>query len=384
MDIYTKKSRWKIYLAIAGVIIILISMFYTNYLVKKLKAEEVKKANLVSSAISSAGKMPLDYDLNLHYEVIGSNETIPIVIEDEKGKLTGHLYDEALLEDQEFLKGEKEKIIETGGNIIEGVGYAKYIYFKNSNLIRLLSYLPYIQFLLISAFIAAGYFSFSTARRSEQNQVWAGMAKETAHQLGTPISAIIAWIEHLKIEAEGNPDQMEIIGELRNDVTRLELIADRFSKIGSEPVLEKINIYDELEKCRVYMERRASRKVKFNFPNPTTNPIFVNINPPLFDWVIENLLRNSLDAMDGSGDITVFVEEEGNEVSINLSDTGKGIPANKFKTVFEPGFTTKKRGWGLGLSLAKRIIDNYHKGKIFVKNSKLDGGTTFCIKLPTS
>jgi signal transduction histidine kinase len=132
------------------------------------------------------------------------------------------------------------------------------------------------------------------------------------------------------------------------------------------------------------MERRASRKVKFNFPNPTTNPIFVNINPPLFDWVIENLLRNSLDAMDGSGDITVFVEEEGNEVSINLSDTGKGIPANKFKTVFEPGFTTKKRGWGLGLSLAKRIIDNYHKGKIFVKNSKLDGGTTFCIKLPTS
>jgi len=384
MDIYTKKSRWKIYLAVAGVIIILISMFYTNFLVKKLKAEEVKKANQVSLALSSIDKMPLDYDLTLHGEIVGANETIPIIMEDEKGNLAGHLYDVTEENDQEFLKKEKEKIIKYGGNVIDGIGYYKKIYFKNSNLIRLLSYLPYIQFLLISAFIAAGYFSFSTARRSEQNQVWAGMAKETAHQLGTPISAIIAWIEHLKLGAEGNPDQLEIIDELRNDVTRLELIADRFSKIGSEPDLEKINIYEELEKCRMYMERRASRKVAFNFPNPAANPIFVNINPPLFDWVVENLLRNSLDAMGGSGDITVFVEEEGKEVSINLSDTGKGIPASKFKTVFEPGFTTKKRGWGLGLSLAKRIIDNYHKGKIFVKNSKLDGGTTFCIKLPTN
>ena len=271
-------------------------------LVKKLKIEEEKKAEMYKLALKrkSDPNLPLDYEFRLE-DLATSNENTPIIIEDELGNLEGKNVSKPGSEDfdQEFLLKSRDQMIKKGFPVIEGTGYSRYIYFENSYIIKLLTYLPLIQLLLISAFIAAGYLSFSTARRSEQNQVWAGMAKETAHQLGTPISAIIAWIEHLKIEAEGNPDQMEIIGELRNDVTRLELIADRFSKIGSEPVLEKINIYDELEKCRVYMERRASRKVKFNFPNPTTNPIFVNINPPLFDWVIENLLRNSLDAMDG-------------------------------------------------------------------------------------
>ncbi|MEL6988168.1 MAG: HAMP domain-containing sensor histidine kinase, partial [Bacteroidota bacterium] len=285
-------------------------------------------------------------------------------------------------EDQELLTARKEKLLANGFEPLEGSGYSRYIYYEESTLIKLLKYLPLVQLLLISTFIAAGYFSFSTARRSEQNQVWAGMAKETAHQLGTPISAIIAWIEHLKLTAEENPEQLEIIGELRNDVTRLELIADRFSKIGSEPVLEKTNIFRELEACKNYMQKRAPKKVQFKFPNPEASPIFVRINPPLFDWVIENLLRNALDAMGGSGMISAFVEEEGDYINIDIIDTGKGIPGNKLKTVFQPGYTTKKRGWGLGLSLAKRIIENYHNGKIFVKNSKLNEGTTFSIKLP--
>ena len=209
------------------------------------------------------------------------------------------------------------------------------------------------------------------------------MAKETAHQLGTPISAILAWIEHLKTISD-DADQQEIIQELSKDVNRLELIADRFSKIGSAPKLDKVNVIEELNDMMVYMKRRAAKKVEFSFPQHVASEVFhVAINKHLFDWVIENLLRNSLDAMDGKGEISIQVNKESDGVHININDSGKGIPNSKFKTVFEPGFSTKKRGWGLGLSLAKRIIENYHKGKIFVKNSKLDEGTTFSIILPS-
>ncbi|MEL7221639.1 MAG: HAMP domain-containing sensor histidine kinase, partial [Bacteroidota bacterium] len=222
----------------------------------------------------------------------------------------------------------------------------------------------------------------NASRRSEQNRVWVGMAKETAHQLGTPISAILAWIEHLKLVRAEDAETMEIAGELRNDVQRLELIADRFSKIGSTPKLDQINVYEEINICKDYMQRRAPRKVSFDFPSLEETPILVGINPPLFDWVIENLLRNALDAMDGKGEIAAEVYEDNTNVYIDISDTGKGIPAANFKRVFQPGFTTKKRGWGLGLSLTKRIIEDYHQGKIFVKKSEEGKGTTFTISLP--
>jgi len=235
---------------------------------------------------------------------------------------------------------------------------------------------------LIAAFISFGYLGFSSARRAEQNRVWVGMAKETAHQLGTPISAIMAWIEHLKMMAGDNEAIKEVVTELGNDVNRLDLVADRFSKIGSAPDLEKVNIYEELESCRLYMEKRAPRKVAFNFPGLVTPPLYVKINPHLFDWVIENLLRNALDAMEGTGEINAEIYEEKEYVVIDISDTGKGIPSSKLKTVFQPGYTTKKRGWGLGLSLAKRIIETYHSGRIFVKKSLINVGTTFTIKLP--
>ncbi len=181
---------------------------------------------------------------------------------------------------------------------------------------------------------------------------------------------------------EGDEETLEIVSELENDVSRLELVADRFSKIGSAPKMEEINVFEELEKCRAYMQRRAPRKMVFEFPDPKSEPIIVKINPPLFDWVVENLLRNALDAMDGKGKISAIIYEESGFVNIDITDTGKGIPSSKFKTVFQPGYTTKKRGWGLGLSLTKRIIENYHLGKIFVKKSIIDEGTTFTIKLP--
>jgi signal transduction histidine kinase len=243
---------------------------------------------------------------------------------------------------------------------------------------------PLLQLSLIGAFIVLGYIGFSSARRAEQNQVWLGMAKETAHQLGTPITAILGWIETLKAVNEDRPDNQEMLEELRNDVTRLELVADRFSKIGASPDLSPINFYDQLEKNRDYMQRRAPRKVEFDFPKPGENtPILAGINAPLFDWVIENLLRNAIDSMEGGvGKISARVYEEGKFVCLDITDTGKGIQPGKFKTVFKPGYSTKTRGWGLGLSLSKRIIEQYHRGKIFVKNSEPGKGTTFTVKLP--
>lgn len=379
MDIYQQKSRWKIYLAIAGVVIIAISMFYTNYLVDKLRIEEHKKIELWKSAFEEIQTSPYDSDVTFYQEVLMSNTTIPMILVDEKGDIyEGHnLRDTSLA----FLTKKLNKLKNSGLDPIKGSGYWSEIYYADSSILNLLRYLPILQFFLISAFILAGYLSFSSARRGEQNRVWAGMAKETAHQLGTPISAIIGWIEALKDEHEQDDNTLEILGELENDVSRLELITDRFSKIGSEPVLTKTDIAPHILSIRDYMARRSPRKVIFDFPE-ATEVIHANINAPLFNWVLENLLRNSIDSMGSVGQIKLTIDRTKDWVEINLSDTGKGISPSKLKQVFQPGYTTKKRGWGLGLSLAKRIIEQYHKGKIFVKESKIDKGTTFTIQLP--
>ena len=222
----------------------------------------------------------------------------------------------------------------------------------------------------------------NAARRAEQNRVWAGLAKETAHQLGTPISAIMAWISLLENTLEKNDANQEIILELDKDVKRLNLIAERFSKVGSKPELTEVSVKSVVDIAVDYMKRRASRNVKFVYDHEGIPDLKAKINPPLFEWVVENLLRNALDAMDGKGNIVIDIYEENQKVCLDVSDTGKGIPPGKFKAVFDPGFSTKKRGWGLGLSLAKRIIDMYHKGRIFVKESKPNVGTTFTIQLP--
>lgn len=387
MDIYSQKSRWKWYLAAAGLIIIAISVVYTNYLASKLAQEERNKVKNYVMAQEMINDMDNEdeeqCDLTLQTEILQSNSTIPVILVNDRGGIDAAVnFSDDKIADHDYLKKEVQKLEDQGFQPIQGFAYS--IYYKNSTLLTLLTYFPIFQFILIAAFISIGYMAFSNARVAEQNQVWVGMAKETAHQLGTPISAIIAWIEHLKIMREGDGEVEEVLQELSNDVKRLDLISDRFSKIGSTPKLEKINIYEELEKCRVYMQRRAPRKVGFDFPDPQSTPLMVNINPPLFDWVVENLLRNALDAMDGKGQISAQIIKEKDFVTIDLNDTGKGIPSSKFKTVFQPGYTTKKRGWGLGLSLAKRIIESYHSGKIFVKKSVVNEGTTFTIKLPIS
>ncbi len=382
-DIYSRRHYWKIVLAVMGLIIVLITMLYSKYLADRLEINVKNNVELYSEAIKSINysNNPQD-DTQFELLFMENLNNAPVILEDEDGILTGFNYEEDITSDQEFLVERREAFIESGKEPIVGTGYASKVYYENPRLYTLIEYFPMVQVLLLGAFVGLGYFFFSTSRKAEQNRVWAGMAKETAHQLGTPISAIIAWIDHLKEMNLGNTDQLEIINELSSDVDRLGLIADRFSKIGSKPKLEPIDIYDELESCRAYMQRRASKKVEFEFPSPSNKELNVNMNKHLFDWVVENLIRNSLDAMGAVGKITASVYEEGQMVAIDLSDTGKGIAQGKFKTIFQPGFTTKTRGWGLGLSLAKRIIEDYHQGKIFVKNSKLNEGTTFTIKLP--
>jgi len=391
MDIYQRKSRWKWYLAAAGAVIVLISMMYTKYLADKLSVEEVKKVQQLKMALETlsqgaGSEDTFQCDVSFQTKFLEENTTVPILLTDDKGSPQyGANYGAKEDNDTTFLKQKLAKFhAEKIEPIIVSTPYgSQHLYFEHSFILQLLKFYPILQFILIAAFIGFGYLGFSTSRRAEQNRVWAGMAKETAHQLGTPISGIVAWIEHLRALREDDEEVNEILDELGNDVVRLELIADRFSKIGSAPELSPINIFDELEKCRAYMQRRASRKVEFLFPDPSLyEAITVQINSHLFEWVIENLLRNALDSMEGTGRISASVYQDPNFVFIDISDTGKGIPANKFKTVFQPGYTTKKRGWGLGLSLTKRIIEDYHSGKIFVKKSVVNEGTTFTIQLP--
>lgn len=389
MDLYDKKSRWKIYLAIAGVIILLVSLFYTRFLVKQLTKEARYKVEVNLKAFNEYLKDDTKdpcydcKDITFLLEIINKNTTIPVILA-ENGKPQGLDYARNVdVETTEELTTLLERMISNGAEPIIDPNSGVEIYYKEPAILDQLRLFPIIQLLLIAAFIFFGYVSFSSARRAEQNRVWVGMAKETAHQLGTPISGIVAWIEHLRILKGEDEEVSDVLSELGKDVGRLDLIADRFSKIGSEPKLETVNIYDELESSRSYMQRRAPRKVEFHFPDPVASSILhVKLNSHLFNWVIENLLRNALDAMGPEGSISAEVYEDDHYVNIDLTDTGKGIPHNKFKTVFQPGFSTKKRGWGLGLSLAKRIIEEYHNGKIFVKRSEENVGTTFTIRLP--
>jgi signal transduction histidine kinase len=398
LNIYARKSHWKWYLAAAGTLIISLSLIYTKHIADQLALREIQQATIWSEAQKSINKVEMDTfqffhcDLTLEARVLELNTTIPVILVNESGEIEDALNVEGSMGekiDTSIVRAELNKMIQNGA--IDSIDASlprekvyKTVYFTHSKLLSQLNWYPFIQLLLIALFIAFGYLGFSASRRAEENQVWLGMAKETAHQLGTPITAILGWVETLKASNEDNPVTLEMLDELRNDVTRLELVADRFSKIGALPELQEVNLYDQLEKCRAYMQRRSPRKVGFEFPVPSEHPpLMVQINPPLFDWVIENLLRNAIDAMeDGSGLITAKVYEETGYICMDLSDTGKGIASSKFSTVFKPGYSTKTRGWGLGLSLSKRIVKQYHQGKIFVKRSEPGKGATFTVKLP--
>lgn len=388
-DIYAPRSRWKIYLAIAGISILLISLYYTNYLAQRLREGERNKAMLLYDAYTdilsqeSLETQDLETDLTLPTNIIISNTDIPIIWVTSNNEVVGKNFGPDLDTNSAFLQQRLVKIKKKGPEPIEISGENQFLYYQNSRVLELLTFFPYVQLLLLIAFISVGYISINNARRAEQNRVWVGMAKETAHQLGTPISAIIGWIEHLRETHYQNPQELEVLEEMQNDVARLDLIADRFSKIGSAPDLTKVDVYAQMREITNYIRRRAPRKIIFEEPDKNTGPLLVNINPHLFNWVIENIMRNALDAIEeGTGSIKWEIHDHPHDVEIDVTDTGKGISPSKLKTVFEPGYTTKTRGWGLGLSLAKRIIENYHKGRIFVKHSKVGEGTVFAIHLP--
>lgn len=385
MSLFSSNNYWKFVLMVLGAAILAATIIYSNFLAEKLKKNEEKNIILYTEAIKGLIKLndQETYDEN-YWEFINTVKDsfpLPVIYEDENGELEGLNFKKENLNNQEFLLKKRDEFLASGEVPISGKGYAKYIYCFNSPLLTYIKLFPVVQGLLVGLYIALGYFIFNSSRKAEQNRVWAGMAKETAHQLGTPISAILGWVEYLKDNYADQPNQLDVLNELTKDVDRLELVADRFSKIGSEPVLKPADIFIELYEVKEYLQRRASRKIVFNFKAPDAE-IFAMINKHLFAWVIENLIRNSLDAMDGKGTISCKVFKQNNYVCIELSDTGHGIPSHKFKSVFRPGYSTKKRGWGLGLSLAKRIIEEYHKGKIYVKSSKPNEETIFAIILP--
>jgi len=314
-------------------------------------------------------------------EVVSNSASVPVIVTDslrQKNFEFGNL-DTIRMKDSVYLQRTIEDMVaENDPIVIDLVGHGKkYIYYKDSVLLTQLVYYPYIQFSVIGLFFLIAYFLFSTARRSEQNQVWVGMSKETAHQLGTPLSSLIAWLELLRQKES----RAETIDEIEKDVNRLQSITDRFSKIGSTPKLESAKIFEVVSSGINYIRNRASKKVKFTIKEPGNQNLSVPLNEVLFAWVIENLCKNALDAMGGSGEISVDLNEDEKFVHIDFSDTGKGIPKSNHKTIFNPGVTSKKRGWGLGLSLSRRIIKDYHKGKIFVLHSSPDKGTTIRISL---
>ncbi|HKK87732.1 MAG TPA: HAMP domain-containing sensor histidine kinase [Saprospiraceae bacterium] len=383
MNIYRKKSRWKLFLLLTGLIILAISTYYTNFLAKKLSEEEKTKVELWAIAMEEMANADTSCNLTLHSRIAQSNFYIPALIVDENDEINFVENFSCDDPDDPRLKQELTKMKASGVKPLElrTPYFTQYVYYKESRLLQMLSYFPLIQVFLVSAFILIGYWLFSSARKAEQNLVWVGMAKETAHQLGTPITAIMSWLETLK-ELPEDPELVRTTAlEMENDVDKLKKIADRFSKIGSQPVLKQHPIDDTIRSVLSYFEKRVPSRIKLSF-DAAGKELIARYNEHLLNWVLENLVRNALDAMDGEGEIAFKTYEKENKVYIELSDSGKGMLPNMHKRIFQPGFTTKKRGWGLGLSLAKRIMEQYHKGRISVKQSRPGKGTVFLLELP--
>ena len=366
---------------LAVLIIVSASIFFTNRLSGKLAEEERKKMELWTEAMHSFNSIGENEDTNfeLIWKIIESNTIIPVIIADKDKNVISTLNINNIKGDTVAFLAKKIASFKSANEPIElkiSDNETQYIYYDNSLLLKQLDYFPYVQLSIIAAFLALCFWAFATDKKSEQNRIWVGLSKETAHQLGTPISSLLAWEEVLKSKNTDN----QIILEMGKDIERLGTIADRFSKVGSQPVLKNENIHEVLENSVNYMKNRTSQKVDYQIFSRQEN-IFAKINIPLFEWVIENLCKNAVDAMEGCGKLTFKIFHVGKNVNIDVTDSGKGIEKKHFKDVFRPGYTTKQRGWGLGLSLAKRIIEEYHKGKIFVKHSETGKGTTFRIIL---
>jgi len=376
--------NWRMLLALVAIGIVTSTIFYSRYVSKKIAKEERDRVTAFGESLRIKGTTNDPDVIAFTNRIAVENDDIPIIETDEKNNPTGmytNLDSNEVIRDSNYLR----KMVEKFGNSNDPVpveitkeppAHNKYFY-GPSRLQTEVRYYPIVQLIIVGLFIIITLLALRSSYRSVQNQVWAGMAKETAHQLGTPVSSLQGWVEMLK----QNPDNDKIVQELEKDVNRLQLVSDRFGKIGSSPQLEENDIVSQITSMVDYMKKRAPGKVNFSINTGNESGIFARISPPLFDWVIENLLKNSLDAMEGTGEIKINIENLADKVNIDMKDTGKGIPLSMQRKVFKPGFTTKKRGWGLGLSLSKRIIEQYHKGEIFVKNSEPGKGTTFRIVL---
>lgn len=398
---HQQKQSWKYLLIAFAVVIVCGSLFYTNYLVRNITNAERTRAQVW--AMSMKQQMTSDDNDNITYAMaVRDSSIVPSIVTDEKGEMIFTkgldpnktlnpipqppkkkgdpvpVYDLNYFKAQlAIMKDQHPEPIK----ILLPLGTKGYwlVYYQDSPLLTQLKYFPYVQLSVIAIFLLMAYSSFSSSRRSEQDQVWVGLAKETAHQLGTPISSLMAWIELIKDKFNADNDQLVL--EMENDVRRLEIVADRFSKIGSKPQLESHSVYDVVKDFVDYFRVRVSNKISFEVKG--NQNLMAGLNIPLFDWVIENLLKNAVNAIEGAGSITVEISgnKTNKQVFIDVIDTGKGIPRSKFATVFQPGYTTRKRGWGLGLSLTKRMVENYHDGQIFVRDSELGKGTIFRIIL---
>jgi len=376
-------QQTKILLVVAAIVIAAASLVVSHYLVKDLADQEKSRMELWAEAMRSLNMPDTNTDLNLVLKVIEDNNSIPVIVIDDDQQITAFrnvkIREKNEADSLLYLQSEVQRMkkmkrfirinLESSSDYID-------VCYDESLMIKRLNVYPYIQLGVVMIFVIIAIFALLTSKKAEQNKVWVGLSKETAHQLGTPISSLMAWTEVLK---ENYPDD-DLIPEMEHDVNRLQLIAERFSKIGSVPELSTVNLLDVMNNVADYMRHRTSDKVVIEKVFPRQE-VYAKINAALFEWVVENLCKNAVDAMNGSGKITLFLQDEGEHIAIEVSDTGKGIKKKDIKHVFKPGFTTKKRGWGLGLSLAKRIVEEYHKGRIFVVNSEVGKGTTFRIEL---
>jgi K+-sensing histidine kinase KdpD len=395
-DSYKSGKTFRYLFILVAVIIAIASVWVTNRLVDELKEEERKKIENWAEAVTLISTQALSEEMNadslgnsnaaiikydeLLTKFIRDNTTIPVILADDKGNLVDYVNIQSPEQaaNDSYLKNKIKQFAKAHPPIVMALdeNFVQYAYYDDSSVLKQLYLFPFVQLTVVFIFIIISFLALNSTQKAEQNRVWVGLSKETAHQLGTPISSLMAWVEYLKTK---NTDA-KLLEEMDKDVQRLKTIAERFSKIGSNPNPERIDLEESVRHAVDYMEKRISSKVSLSTRFPS-EPIGIMMNESLFGWTLENLIKNAVDAMDGQGEITISAQDKGKKVILDVSDTGKGIPKSKFDAVFHPGYTTKKRGWGLGLSLVKRIIESYQKGKIYVYKSELGKGTTFRIEL---
>ena len=381
MNAYRNKIFWKTFILVCATLIGGISLYYTNVLARSMADEEQKRMQIWAEATRQIIISNNENEINFCLEIIRNNTTIPVILTDDENNVISTMNVPDLIDNDTAYY--RERLAEMAANhdpivINLPMNHKNYIYYDDSTVLKQLAHFPFIQMSIIAIFLMVAYLAFSSSRRAEQNKVWIGMSKETAHQLGTPISSLMAWIEILK-QDESNASY---VAEMQKDIDRLQMIADRFSKIGSLPTLQPCNLSEAINTAVGYMRTRVSDNITLDVKDNTEHDVMVKLNTSLFNWVIENMIKNAIDAMEGKGCITIKLNETLKFAEILITDTGKGLAKNQFKAIFAPGYTTKERGWGLGLSLVQRIVKNYHRGKIMVQSSEIGVGTTFKILLP--